>query len=307
MTTPTPGQAYALAQVAKTRPAYEAARAAAVDPTTQGAYDWARQQLADWGLGTMADVILDQVKLGTDPNTALLEIRKTQAYKDRFAGNDLLRANNQPVLSETDYLKKEDALRAQLSDPRYGLPKNFYDTPDDFAKIIGTGMGAGEIQTRLNAVKAVISDGTMNGVLDYAQQHYGLGTGDLMAYYLDPDKAGPMIQRQLDAAPIGAAAARTGFGDITTAEAERLASLGINPGQAAAGFADAAALGEIGKDVGADQGVSRADVLAAEFDQNADARKKIDQTRARRLAEFQGGGGYASSKAGVSGLGTANT
>ncbi len=276
---------------------------------SQGAYDWAKSQLAAWGLGgPIADVIINQVKLGTDPNTALLEIRKTPEYAARFPGNAQLLANGLPVLNEAQYLSKEDALRAQLSDPQYGLPKNFYDSPDDFGKIIGTGMGAGEIQTRLAAVRDVVTNGAMNGTLDYAQQHYGLSTGDLMAYYLDPDKAGGLlVQKQLNAAPIGAAAARTGFGDISTDQAEHLASLGITGQQAAAGFSDAAALGEIGKDVGTDKGVDKSTIISAEFDQNAAARAQIDAVRAKRLAEFQGGGGYASDSKGVSGLGSANT
>lgn len=284
-----------------------------VNPEDQSAFEAGRAMLETWGLGSLAPRLFELIREEPDPNLRLVKLRQSQEYKTRFAGNEILRKRAAAgeagvrVLSEEEYLAKEDALREQLSDPEWGLPRQFFDTPDDYARMIGTNMGAGELQGRLKAVKDVVTDGALNGVLEYARSKYSLTTGDLMAFYLDPDRAAPVLTKQAKAAQIGAAAKRAGFGDIDTATAERLNALGINPDQAQAGFSEAATLNELTRAVGGDAGVSREDVTSMVFEQNADARRRVERARDARTARFQSGGAYAEGRTGITGLGSANT
>lgn len=270
-------------------------------------YDVSRAQLAEWGISELADDIADLSKQGLGDAEFLLALRQTDSYKQRFAGNAIRLSKNMEVLSEKDYLSAEERYRDILSDPNYGLPTGFYDSPDDYAKMIGTNMGSGEIKGRLEAIKTVIYDGALNGTMQYAQEQYGLSTGDLIAVWLDPDRADAAIaQRTARASAIGAAAGRTGFGVIGTATAERLDALGLSADQAAGGFSEAASLRELTTSLDGDEAVTSDDLIKDRLEGNVDARNKVRRTQEGRLARFQGGGTYAESREGIAGLGDAN-
>jgi hypothetical protein len=277
-----------------------------VNNADESAFDLARSMLDEWGLGSLAPRLFELIREEPDPNVRLLKLRKTEEYKTRFAGNEIRRQKGLRVLTEEEYLAAEERYRTQLSDSRWGLPREFFDSPDDYAKMIAADLGSQELENRLFAVKTVLVDGAMNGVLDYARANYGLGTGDLMAFYLDPDKASPLLQAKASA--IGAAAARAGYGHIDRAYAEKLDALGIDAASAASGFAEATAqrgLTEAGG-VG-DPTVTRDDVTSALFEQNALAKERVERAANTRRARFQGGGAFAEGQTGISGLGSANT
>lgn len=273
--------------------------------TPQSAADQIAAQLAAWGLSTLAPVVNGYVTQGLNQDQMTLSIQQTDAYKARFSGNTLRAAAGLPVLSPSDYLNKEDSLREQFR--LAGLPPGFYDQPDDFAKAIGSDLGAQELSNRLAAAKAVVMDGANTGVLAYAKQNFGLGDGDLLAYFIDPDRAAPVLTTLAQASQIGADAARTGFGNISGDTATRLANQGISDAQAQQGFSQAAGLLGLADSTGDSQGLTRDDLQSAVLDQDAAAQQRVTQKQGERKAGFQGGGGYATGKQGISGLGTANT
>lgn len=258
--------------------------------------------LGRYGLGSLATEVLGFAQQGLSDPEIEIKLQETDAWKQRFIGNEARRQKGLPVLSAAQYLSKEDGLRAQMR--MYGLPEGFYDQPDDFARAIGADLGAQELGQRLEARKAVIDDGALTGALQYAQDNYGMTSGDLLAMWIDPERATPLLTRQAEASMIGAAAARTGFGAVSKTEAERLAAMGISAGQAASGYSEAASL--IGL-TGGEDSVTRGELQAASLEQNAQAKRKIEQVQDARKARFQGGGGFAESKEGITGLGSANT
>lgn len=274
-------------------------------PAPQSASDIINSQLAAWGLSSLSGAVNGYITQGLDANQALLQLRQTDVYKTRFAGNTTRLANGLAPLSESDYLNREDSLREQFR--QAGLPPGFYDQPDDFAKAIGSDLGAQELSTRLAAAKAVVMDGANTGVLAYAKQNFGLGDGDLLAYFIDPDRAAPVLTTLAQASQIGADAARTGFGNISGDTATRLANQGISDAQAQQGFSQAAGLLGLADSTGDSQGLTRDDLQSAVLDQDAAAQARVTQKQGERKAGFQGGGGYATGKQGISGLGTANT
>ena len=62
-------------------------------------------------------------------------IKDTEAYKQRFAGNEQLRKQGKPTYSLTQYLQLERDYKTAMQGS--GLPAGFYDGPDDFANFIG--------------------------------------------------------------------------------------------------------------------------------------------------------------------------
>lgn len=272
-------------------------------------YDKARAQLAEWGIGELADDVIQLAQQGLDPNSFKLALRQTDSYKKRFAGNTARLQKGLRVLGEDEYLNAEERYREMLSDPKWGLPKDFYDSPDDFAKMIGADLGTEEVTARLTAIKTVITDGAMTGVLEYAKSQYDLTDGDLMALWLDPDRAeARLVARQAAASAIGAAAGRTGFGMLATTDAERLDALGYTAEEAANTFSELASMQELTQEVEAGELTTSRDLLLrAGFDKEAGALEQIQRTQASRLARFQGGGGFAESREGLRGLRSAET
>lgn len=261
-----------------------------------------QQQLAAWGLGSLTSVVQGYLTQGLSNDEQYLQLRQTNEYKQRFIGNEGLLAKGLVPLTEAEYLSKEQTIDETAR--KYELPDGFMSTAEK-AKLIGANVGGVELTQRLEAAKSVVTDGAMTGVLAYAQANYGLGTGDLMAYFLDPVKAAPMLTQIAGASQIGAAAARTGFGSIDTGTAERVNALGITADQAASGFSQAGSLTGLTDQVADSQGVTKDDLEKGLVEGNSDAAKKIQRAQDERKAQFAGGGTFASSNTGISGLGSA--
>lgn len=269
------------------------------------ANDTITTMLAQWGISSLAPVVQGFLTSGLNGDQAYLALTQTAEYKQRFAGNQIRAQQNLPVLSEAQYLSREDSLAQQFQ--QYGLPKGFIDNTDDYAKAIGNDIGAQEMDQRLSAYQAVLTNGQDNGVLAYAQQNYGLGPGDMLAYFMDPDKAAPVLTKLAAASQVGAAAAQTGFGSVNSATAERLVDQGTSQAQAQSGFSQAAGALGLTASTGDSQGLTKDDLEQAFLEQNAAAQQKVQQVTSERKAGFQGGGSFASGQKGVSGLGVADT
>lgn len=274
-------------------------------PPPTSAYDVLREQYRALGLEALAEQIIGYQQEGLDQNEAYLRLRTTTEYKTRFAGNQMRIANNQRELTEAEYVQKERDLADQFAS--YQLPKGFYDDPSDFARAIAADLGGGELKERLEARKQIVESGEFTGVLAYAKEHYGLGTGDMIAFFIDPDRAQNVFTTMREASKIGAAAGRTGYGALGTAEAEKLANLGVTADAAQQGFAQAASLRELESAVGGDEAVSREDITGAIFQDDNTKREKVERAQNARRARFQGGGTFAESREGITGLGSANT
>lgn len=176
--------------------------------------------LNQWGLGALAPDVLKFIQQGYDQTAVSFLLQDTDAYKQRFAGNEVRRKNGLPVLSPQDYLSTEAAYRQIMHSS--GLPSGFYDQPSDFSNWIGNDVSASEVNSRVNmAVDAAnkLSDGTKQAF----QQYYGIQPNDLAAYFLDQSRAMPLLQTQARATAIGGAAINAGSG-LGQSRAEQLAA-----------------------------------------------------------------------------------
>jgi hypothetical protein len=163
----------------------------------------------------------------------LMKFRTSKETKDiyakRFGGMAELAARGQ-AMSEGEYIRLEGEFRNVMSN--YGLPPQYYDKFDDYARLIGAGLSVREVEQRVVAAKQ-----TLNPlVAAELREYYGLGDGDLMAYQLGLiDEAGVRlasarnqeeIRTGARAAQIGAAAEQAGF-SMNRAQTERLAGTSI--------------------------------------------------------------------------------
>ena len=126
--------------------------------------------------------------------------------------------------------------------------------------------------------------------------YYGITAGQLTAYYLDPAKMLPILKEQERAARIGAFAVESGGMSIDKMTAEDLAKRGVTDVAAATGFGNIAKLGELNQGMGGEESISGQEIIGSQFGFNADGTKKLANRKARRLAEFEGGGNFAKSQ-----------
>jgi hypothetical protein len=269
--------------------------------------------LTTYGLGSLGDWAWQQYLNGVPTSQIMLDLRSRPEYSARFPGMAALQ-NAGIAISEQEYIGLESQYRQLMRS--YGTPATFYDSPDDFGKLIAGQVSPQEFAQRLDMAEQVAATDPRGQALRdelgrlYAAQGLSVPNGidgAVTAWFIDPDKAQTLIEQQFRATVTAAAATRTGFGQLTKAEAEEIAGYGTTEEAAQETFGQLATMDEFQTDlVGqSSDAVSRQELLGAGFAGNADARQKIERTRRRRQGTFQGGGGFAAGERGISGLGTA--
>lgn len=193
-----------------------------------------KSTLNQWGLGTMANVVLGYVQSGDSADVALAKLRDTNEYKTRFKGNELRRQAGLPVLSEAEYLATENSYRQVMRS--YGLPEGFYDSYTDFQKFIQHDVSPAEMRDKV--IEA--SERYINAPAEDKDQFIraGLTPGEAIATILDPLVATPLIKQRITAIGLAAEAQRA-FEDKDRLSVERsleLARLGVTREDARRGF-----------------------------------------------------------------------
>jgi len=260
-------------------------------PFKESVYNSILKQLTNYGLPANQDII-EAIKKGlTNGDTEAtidLTVQNTQTWKVRFAGNEKLKAAGLPVLSPGEYLATERSYAQAMKN--FGVPVGFYDDPADFAEFIGKSVSPAEIQQRLQAASDVASREYTATKTMLARM--GLTNGSLIAQALDPSRARPLIERQMNAVKIGSSAIKSGV-DVTTDYVERLASFGLSEEAALQGF------GQVGQMKGLERlgdvhGVaySQSDALSEVFDNNADALERRRKISTAERSAFSGSSTY---------------
>lgn len=192
-----------------------------LDPASQDAYQLLLSMLRDWGLESLAGAVLKLLQDGYTQDQVSVLIQDTPEYKQRFAGNEARKLNGLAVLSPREYLSVEAAYRQILS--ANGMPSGFYDSPSDFAGWIGKDVSPQEISGRVElAVDA--SNRIDSGTLQAFNNWYGIGPGDLAAFFLDQQRAMPHIQKIAKAVKVYGAGSREGL-NYSQDRAEQLGTL----------------------------------------------------------------------------------
>jgi hypothetical protein len=190
-----------------------------------------------YGLGSLAPKIFSYIQNGYSADTISLLLQDTTEFKQRFAGNELRKKAGLAVLSPADYLNTEASYRQIMASA--GLPASFYDQPADFAAWIGGDVSPTEIKSRVDLATAATAQAD-----PYLKQQlaafYGVDDAHLTSYFLDQTRALPILQKQEQAAILGAEAARRGL----ATDANRMmdyVNQGLTQSQAAQGFQQVAA------------------------------------------------------------------
>ena len=224
-----------------------------------------------------------------DTDALAMSIRETEAYKTRFVGNETRRAKGLGDLSPATYIALEDSFKKTMKSN--GIPDSFYDTPEDFAQLIAGDVSVAEFNDRISYARSLVQDAPAS-VRNQMAELYNISEGQLIAYYIDPTKAAPILKEQERAARIGAAAKENAGMQLSVSTAEDLAKRGVSDAQAAQGFGNINQMGELTQAFTGEADISQQDIISAQFGFNTDAEKKLIRRREQRLGEFKGGGAY---------------
>lgn len=189
-----------------------------------------------------------------------------------------------------------------------GMPADFYDTKEDFTKFIVGNVSIKELGDRITMARDATFTMTPG---EQARMYHEFGqqpgSGALTAFFFDPDRAVPLLQRDYNAAKIGGAADRAGYLGVGDETARQLATAGVSDAQAQQGFGALARESELFHALPGQGGedISQQVQIGAQFLGDAAGEQQIERVARTRVAAFAGGGGFDTSREGVGGLGAA--
>lgn len=256
--------------------------------------------LNDYGLGSLAETVKTWLVEGLSEAEIVQRMRETDQFKTRFPAIAERTKKGLAPISPGEYVAYERNARQLMR--AAGLPQGYFDSNEDFSTFLVNDMSLSELGDRITI--------SANAMFKMPKEdrdalvRWGMSPGDMTAFWLDPDKAQPLLERKYAAAQLAGAGSRTGFGSLDEDRATGLATLGVTEDQAQQGFGNLVQSRELfgALDRGEDQ-IGEDEQLGAVFGGNAAAQRRIENRRRRRQSQFESGGSFASGQTGVAGLG----
>lgn len=253
-----------------------------------------------YGLGTLMGKIQGWITDGYEADAIMALIRQTPEYDNRFPAMKAL-ASKGRAISEAEYIAYEQT--AAQYESLYGLPAGMLTSKDRITDLLSKEVSARELEER--TIKASQSQYALPE--EYRRtfrEYYGVDSGGLTAYFLDPEVATPLLEKQFVSAQIGSEAAMQGVG-VGADVSEMLYQQGIAREQAREGFQRVAGAREL--TTGRGDVVTQGDLITGTMLGNAQAQANMERAAGARVGRFQGGGQFATTQQGVVGLGSAAT
>jgi hypothetical protein len=256
--------------------------------------------LQDIGLGSLTHWASDHIQRGSSEAEIELSLYRRPEFQARFPGIFHREKYGYPPISVAEYLSYENTVNQMARSYGVTLSKERVDA------LISLNVSANETEERLGlAAQAVFrSDPTTRERLSTL---YGIGTGDLISYWLNPREELPKLQRRFVAADVAGAAIRAGFDQALTAgQAEFLVDRGMTGEAATESFGTLVQNEELFEAVDVTETDIDVDEQLRLITGDVDIAQQVERRGERRRAMFEGGGGFATGESGVAGLGTAN-
>ena len=200
---------------------------------------------------------------------------------------------------EMQYISYRNSVKEAAS--RYGINAELTN-PNKIYTYLKNKVSAAEIAERMSTAASAVAT-TPAETLTVLNEYYGVGSSDLISFFLDTDETEATLQKRYTAARIGTEAVRNQFG-VNVTEAEALATRGVGVQQAAEGFETAARrrffMG------GAGETATREQLIGASFG-DVQAEQAIERIAGSRTGRFAEGGAFVAGERGIAGLGASTT
>jgi len=237
-----------------------------------------------------------------DGDSLIFALKEQEAYKKRFAANERRKSLGFKELSPSTYIALEKSYKDTLA--ANGLPQGFYDSPDDFEKLIGGDVSVAELNNRLKDAYTVVRDASPE-VKNKMAEMYGVTDGDLLAYVIDPDRARPLMapdyKRQAQAALIAESAQRLSALSFNKDVAEQFVRQGVTLAEAETAFTTVGQMGELRRGGFGEQQITDLQFAQAALGTDAEAKRLVEERKKRRIGEVTASGGSATLAQGDSG------
>lgn len=270
------------------------------------------------GLSSVATTAWDQLNKGIPGSQIISDIRSGNplygnAYAQRFPGMAALAAKGQAI-TEADYISKEAADTQLLNQYLGPQAATAFANTAYLGTLIGNNVNSADLQSRLVAAQNSVASLDSN-ITQYAKDTYGLDSGHLAAWALDPNQSLQVIQQQSQAMQIGGAALQQGFkgglgvnGELSQTQAQNLANANVTQAQAQAGFNNIGQEGQFSTQLPGDiaNALTNQQLINAQFKTNASDVIAFNRLQQQKVNEFNEGGAIASSATGVTGIGASN-
>lgn len=267
--------------------------------------------LKRFGLESLAEWAWSTYTSAGDPDLGmqLVEARlpDQEAYKVRFPAIGDRQKKGLAPITPADYISYETTLRQAFSAHGLPLPTTGASFDSMVSQLLGNDVSAAEVvNQRIGSAFDRVATAPIE-VRQAAARLWGVqGDAALAAFFLDPGRSAPELERLSKSFEVAGTAQRFGL-DIGAERAGRLADLGAN-----ANLDRFAQIGQLDplfrENVGENTDLSAANEgVAAAFGENATSAAMIAQRLARRKAELGGGGSFYESGGGgggISGLGS---
>lgn len=265
----------------------------------RGAFSILQDILRQYGLESLQDSIQKWLEDGTSEDEILQKMRQTPEFKQRFPAIVEREARGLPPLSPGDYVNYEREARQLLRS--FGLPAGFYDSPEDFTDLLIADVSISELNSRVEQGYHRVAQLDQT-VRETFRDWFGVqGDDALAAFFLDPDKSLPSLERMVSSSEIGAEGRRMHIG-LDQTMAERLFGVGVDQGQAHSGLQELDTQRQTFNET-----VDETNDLALEkegvegqFGLDSNASEAIRRRKGERVAKFAGGGGAAQTQRGTS-------
>tara|TARA_R100001443_G_scaffold35241_2_gene49005 strand:- start:2086 stop:3009 length:924 start_codon:yes stop_codon:yes gene_type:complete len=264
-----------------------------------------RDTLATYGLEGLAGDAYRFLMEGASTDSVMIQLKETDVFKERFKGLELRRQQGLPAISPAEYIRLERDYRQTMA--AAGLPEGFYDNPDDFADFIGNDVSPAEMTQRVSMATTAVSN--VNPELkNQLREMYGIGTendGELIAYFLDPDRGVNVIEQrlQMESAGLSAAAIQATGQGIGTGVARQLAGQNVQQREISQRLSQQAGLTQ--QVFGEQNAVTSTELAAASFGLDSESTAQVRRLRQRRQAAAEQRAGGLVTGMGATGLGSA--
>lgn len=281
----------------------EAVTAAQTEQDNRSSIQIITDKLAEYGLESLGPKAFQMLLDGTPADSVLFDLRETEEYKERFKGIAMRSANGYTPMNEFDYIKYER--RVQQLFLEAGIPSSFMES-DDIAEFIANDVSPNELGNRVAMAASAVAN--VNPELkNQLRELYGVGVadeGELIGYFLDPERAVSAIEQrlQLESAGLSAASVQATGQGLNANVARQLAGQNVQQREVTARLAPQAGLTQA---TFGDQGVASSELAAAEFGLDSESTAQIRRLRQRRQAAATQRVGGLMTNMGASALGSA--
>jgi hypothetical protein len=267
----------------------------------QSAYGVISELLNAYGLGALTDFVNQLVfnENVMDANVLMGRIRQTSEYKQRFAANEQRRTKGLNALSESEYTSMERVYMQYLR--ASGLPKEMYDQNTDVQALLANDVSVAELASRINQGYEAVKNSDPQ-VVNEMRRLYGVTDSQLAAYFLDPERATPILLRQAQSAQIAAQSTIQAGIELQQGTAEQLAAAGVTAEQAQQGFQAIRQAQDLFAATPTEQAITTEEQIAGVFGTSGEAQQRIRTRQRARQAQFEVGGRFAGQGSTLTGL-----